>query len=112
MHNYLAGWGEPLEEDTYDPETSPHTCPECQQEYSGAQRAGGHCRGGRYGGCCQSFGSQNSGDKHRVGPHEPRGSRRCLTPDEMRAKGWTQDDRGAWRTPAPKTNPWTKAPNP
>jgi len=82
-------------------------CPHCHQTYSGADSSGGHCVGGPYGGCCQSFASDYAGDKHRVGPHGG-GRRRCLTPDEMTAKGWTQDDMGAWRTPPPKTNPWKK----
>jgi hypothetical protein len=36
-------------------------------------------------------------------------TRRCLTPDELLAKGWTVDGNKTWRTPAPKTNPWGKA---
>lgn len=92
----------PDDPDDYDP--SNLTCPDCKQDYSGTDRSGGHCRGG-YGGCCQSFASNNSADKHRTGPH---GQRRCLTPDELTAKGWTRDERGAWRTPAPKSSPWKK----
>lgn len=45
-------------------------------------------------GCCQTFSGTILGDKHRVGHHGV--DRRCLTPDEMRAKGWHQDDRGIW----------------
>lgn len=82
------------------------TCPDCGQGYSGADRSGGHCRGGGYGGCCQSFASNYAGEKHRTGRYDAQ--RRCLTPDELTAKGWTQDESGAWRTPAPANNPWKK----
>jgi hypothetical protein len=44
------------------------TCPECGLKFSGADRSGGHCRGGAYGGCCQSFRSLGGFDKHRTGP--------------------------------------------
>jgi hypothetical protein len=45
-------------------------------------------------------------DKHRVGKHaylfdaDHLDGRRCLDPDELRAKGYTQDSRGLWRMPA------------
>jgi hypothetical protein len=82
------------------------TCPDCGQAYSGAQRGGGHCHGGKYGGCCQSFRSQRTADAHRTGPYNPAGQRRCLTPDEMRAKGWTRDDAGMWRAAPPQQPVW------
>jgi len=42
-------------------------------------------------GCGLLFNSTHAFDKHRVGPH---GARRCLTPEEMMAKGMVQ--RGIW----------------
>ena len=81
-------------------------CPDCDRKFNGSDRSGGHCRGGGYGGCCESFRSLGGFDKHRTGPHEPTGQRRCLTPDEMIAKGWTVDDNHTWRMPAPANSPW------
>lgn len=54
--------------------------------------------------CKEPFQSQGLFDAHRVGRFEPPtkppkqdpGPRRCLTPDEMRAKGWRHDGR-TWR---------------
>jgi len=41
-------------------------------------------------GCEQVFGATSTFDKHRRGG-------RCLSPDEMRGRGMTQDDIGVWR---------------
>lgn len=105
--NRITAVGEP-EPDDYDP--SNIRCPDCGHTYSGTDGAGGHCRAPRPDGgyCCMSFGSLHAFDKHRTGPYDPPGQRRCLTPDELRAKNWRQDERGQWRTPAPETNPWKK----
>lgn len=68
------------------------TCPDCHQRFT--QKAG-HCRGGRYGGCCRSFASSvptNGSDPHRVGG-------RCLTDDELLERGWGLDPDGMWVTP-------------
>lgn len=49
--------------------------------------------------CHQTFTGTSAGDKHRVGDHAvSRGPnrRRCLTPDEMRARGMGQNGRGQW----------------
>lgn len=81
-------------------------CQICGAQFNGGDRSGGHCKGGRYGGCCQSFGSLTAFVKHWVGPFEPPGQRRCLAPDEMREKGWTLDDAGVWRLPAPAVSLW------
>lgn len=78
-------------------------CLDCGGRFSGSDRAGGHCRGGKYGGCCKSFRSLGGFDKHRTGPHE---DRRCLTSEELLAKGWTCDGDSIWRMPAPATSPW------
>jgi hypothetical protein len=51
--------------------------------------------------CGEPFQSQGLFDQHRVGPFEPPGQRRCLTPDEMRAKGWRHDGK-TWRGAPPK----------
>jgi hypothetical protein len=50
--------------------------------------------------CLEPFQSQGLFDKHRVGRYEPM-ERRCLTPDEMRAKGWRHDGK-TWRGAPPK----------
>ena len=66
----------------------------------------GHCSGGKWGGCCQSFASNHAFDKHRTGRYEPN-QRRCLTPDELLAKGWAKTGAyDSWRTPPPANNPW------
>jgi hypothetical protein len=95
------------EVDNYDPAVDCH-CHHCGVQFNGSDSSGGHCSGGPFGGCCQSFASLSGFDKHRVGPHGT-AERRCLTPDEMLAKGWTVDGNKVWRLPAPKTNPWKKA---
>jgi len=91
--------------DAYNPATD-CWCQVCGAQFNGSDRSGGHCKGGGYGGCCQSFGSMSAFDKHRTGKPS---SRRCLTTAEMAAKGWHVDDHGAWRTPAPTNNPWRRA---
>jgi hypothetical protein len=71
-------------------------CHICGNEYHGGER-GGHCRGGKYGGCCQTFSNDATGDKHRPvgGP--------CLTPAEMTALGWRETPRG-WTHWPPMTD--------
>jgi hypothetical protein len=54
--------------------------------------------------CGEPFQSQTLFDKHRVGTFEPM-TRRCLTPDEMREKGWTHDGR-TWRGPKKDRPDW------
>lgn len=83
------------------------TCAECGRRFNGSDRSGGHCRGGAYGGCCQSFRSLGGFEKHRTGKYEPN-ERRCLTPDELLELGWSVDDNYTWRMPAPAVNPWKK----
>ena len=47
--------------------------------------------------CKEPFLSQGLFDQHRVGKYSP-DERRCLTPDEMRAKGWRFDEHSrTWR---------------
>jgi hypothetical protein len=52
--------------------------------------------------CGEDFGSTTAFDAHRVGQHaysfapEHPGGRRCLTPVEMRAKGFKKNTRGRW----------------
>jgi hypothetical protein len=82
------------------------TCSQCGRMFNGSDRSGGHCVGGKFGGCCKSFRSLGGFDKHRTGPYD--GERRCLTSGELTAKGWTCDDNNTWRMPAPTTNPWKK----
>lgn len=69
-------------------------CRQCGRKYPGSDRSGGHCDT-----CHYSFASQTGFNKHRTGPYD--GQRRCYTPDELVAKGWTLDDHGVYRMPAP-----------
>ncbi len=64
-----------------------NACPDCGQGYrSGA----GHCRGGKYGGCCRSFRGTLDFDRHRTGPHD--GARRCRTDAELLDAHWVKTD--------------------
>ncbi len=57
------------------------------------------------GACGEDFTSVETFDRHRVGEHEHRFStahpegRRCLSGDEVLAKGWQWDDKGRWFDP-------------
>lgn len=52
-------------------------------------------------GCNQYFNSNEAFDKHRTGKHGV--NRRCMTPDEMIAKGMILPEDGFWRgSPQPK----------
>jgi hypothetical protein len=54
--------------------------------------------------CGLTFTRTSSFDQHRVGPQVPINQpmqRRCLSADELRAKGWAPNVRGDWRKPAP-----------
>lgn len=62
-------------------------------------------------GCGHSFTSVSTFDDHRIGSYGEaiytksenhvtgytKSTRRCLTPDEMRARGWAQNKWGQWR---------------
>lgn len=98
--------GVPFEQSAEALELDCH-CPDCDRWFNGSDRSGGHCRGGGFGGCCKSFRSLTGFDKHRTGKYEPN-ERRCMTADELTAKGWTCDDNNTWRMPAPAVNPWEK----
>jgi hypothetical protein len=50
------------------------------------------------GGCHHVFSSVKAFDLHRTGSHELR-QRRCLSKDEMRAKGMRQNGQGIWTSP-------------
>ena len=70
-----------------------HTCHTCGRTDGNRTQ---HCVS-----CHQSFNSTTAGDMHRVGDHGTRqgpNRRRCLTPDEMRHKGMTQNPQGVWMT--------------
>lgn len=57
--------------------------------------------------CHETFSGTTAGDRHRVGDHNTWSGperRRCLTADEMRAKGMEQNARGAWGNGG--TSPW------
>ena len=52
-------------------------------------------------GCGEEFDNTRAFDDHRTGTHEP-DTRRCRTPEEMRAQRQTQDKAGRWSKKAPK----------
>jgi hypothetical protein len=61
-------------------------------------------------GCGLSFGSLSAFDSHRTGRFdktfpEHLNGRRCLDTEELANKGWRQDGRGRWRTPAQSVRP-------
>jgi hypothetical protein len=45
--------------------------------------------------CHETFTGTSAGDRHRTGAYFPL-ERRCLTSDEMRAKGMAQNKHGHW----------------
>jgi hypothetical protein len=45
--------------------------------------------------CGQFFNTVNTFDMHRTGDYSD-GTRRCLTGDEMRARGWRVNPHGFW----------------
>lgn len=63
-------------------------CRPCGAEWSGQKLE--HCTL-----CHHTFTSTVAGDKHEVGSYAE-GTRRCRTPDEMRAAGMGQNRRGHW----------------
>lgn len=65
------------------------TCAPCGTTWAGLKAE--HCTE-----CHQTFTTTSNGDRHRVGPHWPAGQRRCLAPDELRAKGLHPNARGHW----------------
>jgi len=47
--------------------------------------------------CGELFTRLRAFERHRVGPFSDKGiHRRCLTPEEMAAKGWTKNRKGFW----------------
>jgi len=47
--------------------------------------------------CHHTFNSISSFDRHRVGGYQSGGSgRRCLSPEELRGRGWSQNKKGFW----------------
>jgi hypothetical protein len=82
-HDRIGGMADPL------------VCPDCGQRY---KANAGHCRGGRFGGCCSSFATGSGFDEHRTGDHAD-GTRRCLTVEERREAGWAQRPGGFWASP-------------
>jgi len=50
-----------------------------------------NCRG-----CNKVFGGVEAFDMHRTDPYMPRGSRRCMTDEEMLSKGLHQSKKGWW----------------
>jgi hypothetical protein len=92
------------------------TCRDCGATWTGKRIE--HCTV-----CHQTFTGTKAGDKHRTGTYVPL-ARRCLTADEMRAKGMAQNQRGQWvseqgpwrqdgvQTPAPRPAHAPGAPRP
>ena len=73
---------------------APFGCQQCGTRWSGLRIE--HCKA-----CHETFTGTSAGDMHRTGKHglrEGSDRRRCLTPDEMREKGMTQNARGQWTT--------------
>jgi hypothetical protein len=56
--------------------------------------------------CGENFGGVKLFNEHRIGQHGK--DRRCLTPQEMTARGWSQDSGGRWRhtSHAPMPKKW------
>lgn len=76
-------------------------CQKCGKGWTGLRIE--HCTGG----CHESFTGTISGDKHRVGDFavkEGPKRRRCLTPDEMLAKGMAKNKHGVWTSGG--VSPW------
>jgi hypothetical protein len=48
--------------------------------------------------CGQGFNRVSTFDKHRVGEFAPGNTRRCLSTEEMQAKGWQVNAAGFWIT--------------
>lgn len=46
-------------------------------------------------GCSRNFTSMSAFDRHRAGSYS-KNTRRCMTPDEMRARGLEQKASGKW----------------
>ena len=51
--------------------------------------------------CEQYFASLKAFDRHRAGrfgtgPFGTSPERRCISPDEMRRRGWSKDEKGFW----------------
>lgn len=76
-------------------------CDDCRRPF---KANAGHCRGGRYGGCCKSFASGVDFDLHRTGDFGIPGDRRCLTSEEMLKIGWILEDEYFWRSPRSQKN--------
>lgn len=66
----------------------PMTCGHCGKGYG---NGGGHCTG-----CHESFNSDTAFDKHRTGDYDT--GRRCMTADEMTAKGMSKNSKDWWIT--------------
>lgn len=74
----------------------------CGSEWSGNRIE--HCAD-----CHQTFTGTSAGDRHRTGDHAIDSGptrRRCLSIDEMRAKGMTTNERGVWTNGG--ESPWAK----
>lgn len=76
-------------------------CPDCDREFPGGDRAGGHCTV-----CHMSFTANAGFDRHRVGKYSE--GRRCRTPDELLELGWSVSGDGnqVWRLPGATGAPW------
>jgi len=86
------------------------TCSKCGKQWSGHKIE--HCVAAN---CHQSFASTTAGEKHRVGKHdvtEGPDRRRCLTPDEMLARGMVLNAVGLWTVAAPLDRPHYRSKEP
>jgi len=61
-------------------------------------------------GCKRIFSSTSAFDLHRIGNFTHR-QRRCLTPQEMSARGMMRNEKGQWTLPpTEKVAPWYTSP--
>lgn len=74
------------------------TCHTCGASWTGSRIE--HCKAP---GCHQSFTGTTAGDMHRTGDHAVSvgpNRRRCLTAEEMEARGMARNSKGHWMTAA------------
>lgn len=64
----------------------------CGKSWTGMNRS--HC-----GACHETFNSEYLFNKHRSGPYDPPGLRKCASHEEMLDKQWRLKDNGIWFGP-------------
>ncbi len=76
-------------------------CAECDRDFPGSDRAGGHCVV-----CHMSFTSNSGFDRHKTGTYDT--GRRCKTEAELTEANWSCSDDGnkVWRLPGSTGIAW------